>query len=89
MGSGVHPCVEGPCPIGRLLAAIMAHLRQSRPDSGLGSQTKGPEPCKSFPLQREVMLRLGDSGFVGGDDLGFQVCVFWVRLEGSGFVLCG
>jgi hypothetical protein len=55
----------------------MEHIRQSRPDSGLGLQVKVPKPFKLFPLCSAAVrakctraggggARLGDGGREGG-----------------------
>jgi hypothetical protein len=43
--------------------ANMAHIRQSRPDSGLGSQAKVPKPCKLFPHRSEAVSASSLPGF--------------------------
>ena len=46
----------------------MEHIRESRPDSGLGFQVKVPKPFKSFPLcsaaVRAKCTRAGGGGRV-------------------------
>ena len=70
----------------------MAHTRQSRPDSGLGVQTKVPKTFKVVPFRVEgLWLKGQDSAPLGGSrgGSGTGPSIFLVNSPGAGFRVWG